>query len=188
MFRCASLLIAFALLVTLAGASSRETVPRPAYVARPSARVDVLFSPHGGCQARIIREIRQARTSVKVQAYSFTNAKIAKAILDAQTRGIDCEVILDKSQRTARYSSAAFFHNQAVPLLIDGKHAIAHNKIIIIDDATVITGSYNFSKAAEESNAENLLVISGMPELAQKYVENYARHRKHSTKYTRPDQ
>ncbi len=53
-------------------------------------------------------------------------------------------------------------------MLIDTEHALAHNKVILIDGDTVITGSFNFSRAAEERNAENLLVIRDQ-ELAEKY-------------------
>jgi phosphatidylserine/phosphatidylglycerophosphate/cardiolipin synthase-like enzyme len=145
--------------------------------------IDVLFSPRGGCTARIVDEIGKAKKTIRIQAYSFTSAPIAKAVVDAKKRGVDCEVILDKSQAKQTYSEADFFHNQDVPTLIDDRHAIAHNKIILIDGATVITGSFNFTKAAEESNAENLLVIKGDADLAAKYAKNYAEHRSHSRKY-----
>jgi phosphatidylserine/phosphatidylglycerophosphate/cardiolipin synthase-like enzyme len=57
--------------------------------------------------------------------------------------------------------------------------AIAHNKIIIVDEKIVLTGSFNFSKAAEERNAENLLIINN-PEIAKLYIENWGKHREHS--------
>jgi len=78
-----------------------------------------------------------------------------------------------------RYSSATFLANSSIPTFIDDSHAVAHNKIIIIDAMTVITGSFNSSKAAEEKNAENLLVIKS-PELAKKYIENWNHHKCHS--------
>ena len=87
-----------------------------------------------------------------------------------------------QSQKTAQYSEADFLVNMGIPTLIDAKHAIAHNKIIVIDGATVITGSFNFSKAAEESNAENLLVIRDKG-LADKYTANWQAHAQHSEPY-----
>ena len=89
-------------------------------------------------------------------------------------------MILDKSQRTQKYSSSTFLANARIPTYIDAEHAIAHNKIIIIDRSVVITGSFNFTKAAEEKNAENLLVIRSK-ELAKSYLDNWLRHRDHST-------
>ena len=79
--------------------------------------------------------------------------------MHAHKRGIKVEVILDRSQRTQKYSSAAFLYNVGIPVKIDAQHAIAHNKVMVIDGETVITGSFNFTKAAEERNAENLLII-----------------------------
>jgi phosphatidylserine/phosphatidylglycerophosphate/cardiolipin synthase-like enzyme len=64
-------------------------------------------------------------------------------------------------------------------LKIDAKHAIAHNKVMIIDGEAVITGSFNFTKAAEESNAENLLVIRDK-KLAERYIKNWQEHERHS--------
>jgi len=108
---------------------------------------EVYFSPRGGCTEAIIKELDKAKSSILVQAYSFTSAPIAKALLNAHKRGVKVEVILDKSQRTQQYSSATFLHNQGIPVKIDAQHAIAHNKVMIIDGETVITGSFNFTKA-----------------------------------------
>lgn len=92
------------------------------------------------------------------------------------------EVILDKSQRTEKYSSADFVQRAGIPAYIDAEHAIAHNKVMVIDGQTVITGSFNFTNAAEEHNAENLLVIRS-PDLAEKYAANWMAHLEHSEKY-----
>ena len=143
---------------------------------------EVYFSPHGGCTDAIIRELNKAQSTVLVQAYTFTSAPIAKALLNAHKRGVKIEVILDKSQRTQKYSSATFLHNQGIPVKIDAQHAIAHNKVMIIDGEAVITGSFNFTKAAEENNAENLLVIHDK-KLAERYIENWQEHEKHSEVY-----
>ena len=106
-----------------------------------------------------------------MQAYSFTNADIAKALLDAHNRGVNVRVVLDKSQETEKYTSATFLANAGVPVRIDDDFAIAHSKIMILDEETVITGSFNFTKAAEERNAENVLVIRGNKELAKLYLQ-----------------
>lgn len=148
----------------------------------PNAPTQVYFSPRGGCTDAIIEEIYQAKSEVLVQAYSFTSAPIAKSLLKAYKRGVKVEVILDKSQKTEQYSSATFLSNARIPTFIDANHAIAHNKIMIIDRQTVITGSFNFTKAAEERNAENLIIIRSK-ELAGIYLENWQRHKDHSQRY-----
>ena len=142
----------------------------------------VYFSPRGGCTDAIVDKIDQAKAEVRVQAYSFTSAPIAKALVKAYKRGVKVDVILDRSQRTERYSSARFFTNQGIPTFIDDRHAIAHNKVMIIDREIVITGSFNFTKAAEENNAENLLIIKSN-DLAMIYLENWQRHKEHSQVY-----
>jgi phosphatidylserine/phosphatidylglycerophosphate/cardiolipin synthase-like enzyme len=121
--------------------------------------IEVYFSPKGGCTQAVVKEIAAARSTILVQAYSFTSAPIAKAFVNAHKRGADVLIILDKSNHTEKYSSADFLHNVGIGVQIDARHQIAHNKIMVIDSQTVITGSFNFTKAAEENNAENLLVI-----------------------------
>jgi phosphatidylserine/phosphatidylglycerophosphate/cardiolipin synthase-like enzyme len=148
----------------------------------PTCNWEVYFSPHGGCTDAIVMELNKAKTTILVQAYSFTSAPIAKALVSAHKRGVKVEVILDKSQRTQKYSSATFLYNQGIPVKIDGQHAIAHNKVMIIDGETVITGSFNFTKAAEESNAENLLIVHDK-KLAERYTKNWHEHEKHSEVY-----
>ena len=142
--------------------------------------VEVYFSPRNGATSAIVREIDRARSEIRVQAYSFTSAPIAQALLKAHTRGIRVEVILDKSQRTGKYSSSTFLMNARIPTYIDAEHAIAHNKIILIDRSVVITGSFNFTKAAEEKNAENLLIIRSA-DLVKPYLDNWQYHRNHSS-------
>jgi phosphatidylserine/phosphatidylglycerophosphate/cardiolipin synthase-like enzyme len=143
----------------------------------------VYFSPKGGCTEAIVNEISQAKSEIYVQAYSFTSAPIAKALVDAHKRGVKVEVILDKSQKGEKYTSATFISNAGIPTYIDSIHAIAHNKIMVIDKETVITGSFNFTKAAEAKNAENLLILKSK-ELASQYLMNWTKHKNHSDSYS----
>ena len=151
----------------------------------PTKNWSVYFSPSGGCTEAVVEALAKARSTVQVQAYSFTSAPIAKALVEAHRRGVKVEVILDKSQRSEKYSSATFIFNNGIPCFIDAQHAIAHNKVMVIDAQTVITGSFNFTKAAEEKNAENLLLIQDT-DLASNYADNWAAHRHHSQNYCWP--
>ncbi len=144
---------------------------------------EVYFSPHGSATEAVVRALGNAKKEILVQAYSFTSAQIAKALVDAYKRGVKVTVVLDRSQRSEKYSSADFVNNAGIPTYIDAKHAIAHNKVMIIDEATLITGSFNFTKAAEEKNAENLLVLKGDPDLVRKYLANFEEHLGHSERY-----
>ena len=103
--------------------------------------------------------------------------------MDAARRGVDVRVILDKSQRTERYSEADFTAHAGIPTWIDAVHAIAHNKVMVIDGDTVITGSFNFTKAAEERNAENLLILHANRTLAEQYTKNWLKHQQHAEPY-----
>jgi len=132
----------------------------------------VSFTPGSDCTGLVVTAIHSAKTSVLVQAYSFTSAPIAQALADAHRRGVDVRIILDKSQIGERYTSAKFFVNSGIPVWIDDKVAIAHNKVMIIDDETAITGSFNLTRSAQERNAENLLIIQNA-DLAAKYVHNW---------------
>jgi len=151
-------------------------------VAEAAENIQVLFSPHGGCTEAIVENLNRATTSVLVQAYSFTSAPIAKALADAKKRGVNVRVILDKSNVTGHYSSADFVAHANIATYIDAKHAISHNKIMVIDGTTILTGSFNFTKAAEGSNAESLLVIQDAA-LAKVYTANWQAHLEHSQTY-----
>jgi phosphatidylserine/phosphatidylglycerophosphate/cardiolipin synthase-like enzyme len=148
-----------------------------------SPTVQVYFSPKGGCTEAVVEELRGAQKTVRVQAYSFTSKDIAAALRDAKRRGVDVEVVLDKSNETAQYSSATFTANAGIPTYIDAEHAIAHNKIMVIDGETVITGSFNFTKSAESRNAENLLIVKNAPDIVKQYEQNYEEHKAHSRVY-----
>lgn len=142
--------------------------------------IEAYFSPQGGCQAAIVRELMKAKSEILVQAYSFTADPLTFALIEAKKQGVIVDVILDKSNEIDRYSDLHFFIENDMDVRIDHEHAIAHNKIIIIDKKVVITGSYNFTNQAEGENAENLLVIQGHPELARWYRENFFKHREHA--------
>jgi hypothetical protein len=144
------------------------------------ARVAVYFSPQGGATDAVVRELKGAQTQVLMQAYSFTSVPIAKALVEAHKRGVKILAVLDKSNETGKYSAATFLYNAGIQPLIDAEHAIAHSKVMVIDSATIITGSFNFTKAAEEKNAENLLVIKDAPALVTAYEATIRLHAGHA--------
>lgn len=139
--------------------------------------IQVCFSPHGHCLEQILGQIKRAEESIKVQGYSFTSLPIAMALIEAKEKGIKVEIILDKSQKRAPHSQFNRFLNEGMALWIDHKPAIQHNKIMIIDGKTLLTGSYNWTNAAEHRNAENLLMIEDSPALLQHYTQNFNKRR-----------
>jgi phosphatidylserine/phosphatidylglycerophosphate/cardiolipin synthase-like enzyme len=137
------------------------------------AEVEVYFSPNGGATDAVVAEINHAQREILIQAYTFTSVPIASALITAKTRGIKVEAILDKSNIKQRYSSITFLENAGIPVYIDDHVKIAHSKIMIIDGKEIITGSFNFTMAAECHNAENLVILRNDPALVIKYMANF---------------
>jgi phosphatidylserine/phosphatidylglycerophosphate/cardiolipin synthase-like enzyme len=139
----------------------------------------VFFSPKGGCQEAVVQEINKARHEILVQAYSFTSQPITLALVEAKKRGLSVDILLDHSNEKETYSDLKVFLEHGLDPRIDHEHAIAHNKIILIDKRTIITGSFNFTNQAEHENAENLLIIKGHPDLPGLYRANFLHHKSH---------
>lgn len=144
--------------------------------------VDVLgvyFTPVENAAAAIVEAIDASEREVLVQAYGFTHNAIAQALVRAHQRGVVVRVLLDrKSQGSNRYVMHVLTDAQ-IALRQDGQHAIAHNKVMVIDHAIVITGSFNFTNSASSRNAENLLVLKSV-DLAEKYSVQWQHHWAHS--------
>jgi phosphatidylserine/phosphatidylglycerophosphate/cardiolipin synthase-like enzyme len=138
------------------------------------------FSPHGGCTDVIVRELRGARREVQVLAYGFTSRPIAQALIDAKLRGVHVDVVLDHSNEHDPHSDLHFLLEQGLVVKIDPHHAIAHNKVMIVDGKTLLTGSFNFTHHAETANAENLVVIKGHPELVRSFRHDFHHHKDHA--------
>jgi phosphatidylserine/phosphatidylglycerophosphate/cardiolipin synthase-like enzyme len=148
-------------------------------VSRQDAEIVTHFSPKGGCAAAIVSELATARSEVLVQAYSFTCPDISKALVDAAARRVKVIVLLDRSNEEETYSELGDLQHHGIEVLIDACHAIAHNKVMVIDQKTVITGSFNFTRQAENNNAENLLILRCHHDLAVLYRANFNVHRLH---------
>jgi phosphatidylserine/phosphatidylglycerophosphate/cardiolipin synthase-like enzyme len=115
-----------------------------------------------------------------VQAYSFESERIAKALVEAHKRGIEVKVIIDDNKADKK-SEADYLERKGISTYLDSKHEKAHNKIILIDGHTVITGSFNFSD--EEKKTDNLVVIQGKPKIIEAYESNFQSHLGHSKKH-----
>ncbi len=135
----------------------------------------VCFTPGQNCTQMIVDEINRAKQSIEVQSYSFTSKPIALALIQAAKRGVKVQIIFDKSQFNChRFSYASYFIRNNIPVWEDSDLDIAHNKVMIFDKKILETGSFNFTKAAERFNAENVLIIEN-PNLASAYFSNWQR-------------
>jgi phosphatidylserine/phosphatidylglycerophosphate/cardiolipin synthase-like enzyme len=150
--------------------------------AAEAARVEAYVTPGDDVEGIIAGRIARARRTVQVQAYLFTNRRIAAALGKAARRGVSVEVIGDARQHEAGGLPVLKGLDRAGARiwLADG-HAAFHNKVVLVDAATaaavVITGSYNFTQAAQDKNAENVVVISGSPGVAARFARDFERHR-----------
>lgn len=145
---------------------------------------EVCFTPGGDCTHEIIDVLNAAHHSIEVQAYSLTAKPITKALVAAQQRGVKVRVILDaktSNEDTYHRQTRDYLLKQKVPVWLDDHVNIAHNKVIIVDDATVITGSFNFTWSAQRVNAENVLIIHDVG-LTRQYQNNWQKRLSKSTK------
>ena len=148
----------------------------------PEPQFRCYFSPKGGCTKAIIAELNAARSEVLVQAFSFTYDPIVDALVAAHKRGVRVQILLDKANELETYSDLKRVLDHGIDTLVDAEHAIAHNKIIIIDQKVIVTGSFNFTQQAEASNAENVIIVHGHKELVVRYRLNFMEHKAHSRK------
>ena len=113
--------LCYGILLTLLVLATPALTAQPEGAGCPS--VTVCFTPGENCTQTIVQALGAATQTILAQAYSFTSAPIVKALLDAHKRGGQVKVILDKSQRSDKYSSADFLANQGVSVVIDANHA-----------------------------------------------------------------
>lgn len=171
-----------------AGLGLAQETPPPRVPFPAQGNVQYAFSPDDQADQLIIEALRGARTQILVQAFSLTHRRIADALAAAQRRGVEVIVLADAEQtRAADARLAKDLAKSGVAVLLDSHHAAAHNKVIVIDaaaaDCAVITGSYNFTYAAQHRNAENVLLLRANAGLCRAYARNWYRHRLHSLPY-----
>jgi len=158
----------------------------PQVEAKPStAQVEAAFTPGDDIAGIIRSRIAHAKASVRVQAYLLTDRTIAMALLAACRRGLEVEVIGDAAQfESGGLPWLGALDRAGARVYLNTSHAASHNKIVILDGglagAAVITGSFNFTQAAQSKNAENVVIISRSPEVTDRFMENFADQRSQS--------
>jgi len=172
-----SLALVAALALIAAGATWSAAAVARAAAPPAKATLEALFTPGDPIDAQLVALIDGAKREVLVQAFSFTSRKIAKALVAAHARGVRVEVIADRAQTLELAGSVVpGLARDGVPVWLDGNFISAHNKVLVVDaespSATVVTGSYNFTSAAQYRNAENVLIVRNDPPLAAQYRAN----------------
>ena len=143
--------------------------------------VQLAFTPWDNAEGMIIEGIRRAKQQILVQAFSFTSRALAHALIAAKSRGVDVQVMADREQTFGGESSRIpDLVRAGIPVTLEVRYQSAHNKVMVLDagtaDAAVITGSYNWTYAAQYKNAENVLILRGNPDIVNAYASNWKRH------------
>jgi phosphatidylserine/phosphatidylglycerophosphate/cardiolipin synthase-like enzyme len=156
------------------------------------AQVKVFFSPAGGGREAVLKELDAAQKHIQFMTFSLTDAQTGTAMLQKARAGVKVEGVFDRWLAAGKYSLWNQFKVAKLTVYKDGNEALMHHKVIIVDDSTVITGSYNYSQNAEMNNNEAFLIIHGAPGLAAAYSKEfgriiYAAKHNHPPAYKKPD-
>ena len=136
--------------------------------------IEVGFAQKGKDQTArnlVIKTIESAKNEIRMACYNFTDIVVIVSLIDASKRGIDVKIVHDSDVVNQKNDGTALIRESKAQIKLDSKYAIMHNKFIIVDGVTVETGSYNYSENANNSNAENVIVIWNNPDVAKKYLD-----------------
>ncbi len=158
---------------TFFGIKSPRNTPYPELMAG-QIRIECYFAPEDGVEQELLEEIGAAQQSIDVMAFSFTSKPIAEAMVARIGQGVKVRALFETRNAGSQYSRDDFLAANGARVYMDTNPNAMHHKVIVIDNATVATGSYNFSAAAESSNDENVLIVHSS-EVAQIYTEEFER-------------
>jgi phosphatidylserine/phosphatidylglycerophosphate/cardiolipin synthase-like enzyme len=172
-------ILAALLMMGSAAAQAFEAVAAPVLPAQGT--LQAVFAPGDDIEAVLLDALGQARQQILVQAYLLTSKPLTHGLIAARQRGVDVRVLMDAGQLNERgHDRIAMLQAAGVTVALETQYKSAHNKVLVIDsataEATVITGSYNFTWTAQNKNAENILIARRNPPLAAQYAANWARH------------
>jgi phosphatidylserine/phosphatidylglycerophosphate/cardiolipin synthase-like enzyme len=138
--------------------------------------VEIYFSPDDKVEARIVELVQNAQESINFMAYNFTSNNIGDAIIQQAQAGLSVAGVIDDTQvLSSQGTEYDAFNQDGLDVHLDGNQTgLMHHKVIIIDNHIVVTGSYNFTASASETNDENVVIIFNT-DVAQKYMEEFQR-------------
>lgn len=136
--------------------------------------IQVLFAPEDEVASHLVPLIEQAQKSIRFMAFSFTHPGLGDAVLARAAAGVDVRGIFETRGSETKYSELPALYCAHVPVRQDGNSATFHHKVFVIDDKTVITGSFNFSDNADQSNDENVIIVTHNG-IAAQYLQEFER-------------
>ena len=156
------------------GRNSDPSVQYPQVTLGDGTQVFTYFAPENETIPPILSEIQSAKTSIHFMAFAFTHDTLGDAMRRQFKAGIAVRGVFEERQ-ISQYSEYEPMRAAGLPVIQDRTRGMMHHKVIVIDEETVITGSYNFSKNAEKNNSENLLIIKGNRDIARAYLDEFER-------------
>jgi phosphatidylserine/phosphatidylglycerophosphate/cardiolipin synthase-like enzyme len=155
------------------GALSLHDTPHPMFTI-DGLQVEVYFSPDDNPEARIVELLLNAEQSIEFMVYAFTDDDIANAMLDRASAGIAVRGVIERGQAGNEGSEYERLRQSGIDIRLDFNERNMHHKVIVIDGMIVITGSYNFSRSAQEFNDENVLVLHNA-DVASRFLIEFGR-------------
>lgn len=151
------------------------TVPVPTVYA---ASIETGFSPEGTALQLVLKTIMTAQQEIRLMGYSFTSPEVVSALVRAKQRGVDVSVVLDWKANTGKNNNSSkaamnLLVGAGIPVRTISAYKILHDKVIVADGRNTEVGSFNFSRAADRVNSENVLVVWGEPAVAQRYLQHW---------------
>jgi phosphatidylserine/phosphatidylglycerophosphate/cardiolipin synthase-like enzyme len=156
------------------GPKSPSQLPEQSLVINGTPIRVIFTSEDPVLETAIIPLVNGATSSVRFLAFSFTDYPLANAMIQRMQQGVDVAGVMDKTQAGGQGAELGTLFCAGVPVRQDGNPQFMHNKVIIVDERYVITGSLNFSTSAEESNDENVIIIDN-PDIARLYMQDFER-------------
>ena len=141
-----------------------------------AASIDTGFSPEGTALELVLKTIDTAQQEIRLMGYSFTSPEVVRSLIAAKQRGVDVRVVLDQKANSGKASVAALnlLASAGIPVRTVSAYKILHDKVIVADRRNTEAGSFNFSRAADRSNSENVLVVWDDSAVARRYLQHWS--------------
>lgn len=133
----------------------------------------VYFTPSNACEKTIIKQMYNAKKSIDIVVYSINNWNIVEALKEVKDLGVPIRILTDRQQAGGRGSKVPELHTEGFNIRVNSRHKIEHNKYVVIDGDTVITGSYNWTNPASQKNSENCLMIWNDSKTTKAYQQRF---------------
>jgi phosphatidylserine/phosphatidylglycerophosphate/cardiolipin synthase-like enzyme len=145
--------------------------------------IQITFAPENTVIESVMTEVNAARSSIRFMTFSFTYTELGDLLLQKANQRVRVEGIFEQRGSETEFSELRPLLCAGLDVRQDGNNFTLHHKVFILDNHTVITGSFNFSQNAVDSNDENLVIIKD-PDLAAQYIAEYERLKTRATKPT----